>query len=248
MKILSIVEALSGAYFPIPVQNEEESNLIDALTKFLMIYGRVKVIVADNGMTFKGAKLKDFCKELGISLKYTNIYSPSANKAERPHSTLNRALELAKESKEAKSGTVFGHKDLLKFSWTQNSIPITRTKSSPFQIMKGGYPFGLYDGTDELPEELKPNYNNNEFAEQAVSLGLGKAFEKFQTLKKPEALKEGQRVKWTKKQNATRLQRLATVLHDNISSVLVQFDNIKNPEWVRKTDLTKLMEENDDEI
>ena len=54
-------------------------------------------------------------------------------------------------------------------------------------------------------------------------------------------LHEGDRVRWVKRQNATNLEREATVIYDNISSVLVQFDNISSPAWVSKADLTKIV-------
>lgn len=241
MKILSILEGLTGAYFPIPVKNEETRYLIEEMTKFMMIYGRCKTIVADNGKTFASEEFKKFCTSLGINLKFVNIYSPKANKAERPHSTLNRALQLAKESKETKSGTIFGHTDLLKFSWTQNAIPKPRTNHSPFEIIKGGFCYGLYAGSDELPEELHPEYKNNSIAEDAIQVSLAKAYDRFTNHKQPETLNEGDRVRWTKRQNAISLERDATVIYDNISSVLVQFDNISSPAWVAKADLTKII-------
>merc|ERR1739845_305128 len=153
----------------------------------------------------------------------------------------NRALQLAKESKETKSGKTFGHTDLLKFSWTQNSIPKSRTNHSPFEIIKGGFCYGLYAGSDEIPEELHPDYKNNDIAEEAIQLSLAKAYDRFDNRKQPEKLQEGERVRWTKRQNATSLERDATVIYDNISSVLVQFDNINSPAWVSKSELTKII-------
>ena len=241
MKILSILEGLSGAYFPIPLKNEETRYLIEELTKFFMIYGRCKTIVADNGKTFSSDEFRKYCNSLGISLKFVNIYSPKANKAERPHSTLNKALQLAKESKESNNGTIFGHIDLLKFSWTQNSIPKIRTEHSPFEIIKGGYCFGLYTGSDDLPAELQPNFKNNAVAEEAIQASVGRAFDKFTDDKQPELLEKGLRVRWIKKQNATSFEREATVIYDNKSSVLVQFDNFTSPSWVSKSDLTKIV-------
>jgi hypothetical protein len=201
----------------------------------------VKTIVADNGATFIGNDLKKFCKDLGINLKFVNIFSPQGNKAERPHSTLNKALQLAKESKESKSGKTFGHTDLLLFSWTQNSIPKTRTNHSPFEIMKGAFCDGLYDGTDDLPDDLKPKYTNNEFAEEAVNKGLNLAFDKFTDKKTPEMLSPGDNVRWILRRGTANLEREAVVLYDNISSVLVQFKCSDTPKWVRKSDLTKIV-------
>ena len=241
MKILSILESLSGGYFPIPVKNEEASHLIETLTKFMMIYGRVKTIVADNGNTFTGKEMNKFCRDLGINLKFVNIYSPQANKAERPHSSLNKALQLAKESKESKSGKTFGHTDLLMFSWTQNSIPKSRTNHSPFEIMKGAFCDGLYDGTDDLPDDLKPKYTNNEYAEEAINKGLNLAFDKFTDKKQPEMLEAGTKVRWIMKRGTSNFEREAVVLYDNISSVLVQFNCSDTPKWVRKADLTLIV-------
>ena len=85
-------------------------------------------------------------------------------------------------------------------------------------------------------------YKNNEIAESALQTSLSKAYDKFCNQSKPETLEVGTRVIWTKRQAATTFRRQATVIYDNISSVLVQFDDSDSPKWVRKKDLTKVID------
>ena len=107
--------------------------------------------------------------------------------------------------------------------------------------MKGGFCYGLYSGIDDLPEDLQPEFKNNLIAEQAIHASTAKAFDRFSNQNQPEVLEEGTRVRWIKRQNATSFEREATVIYDNTSSVLVQFDSFNSPSWVSKADLAKIV-------
>ena len=113
---------------------------------FLTIFGHVRCIRADNGPSFDSSEFREFCKRLNIRLTFTSIYNPAANRAERPHSQLNRALDLCE-----KEGVKFTSEDLIRFSWTNNLLPKRITKKSPVEILFGGTPSGILD--DDLDEE-----------------------------------------------------------------------------------------------
>ena len=94
---------------------------------------------------------------------------------------------------------------------------------------------------DDVPDDLQPNYTNNALVDEAIARCDLKNYEQFedQSDKIVEMLSPGQRIKWTKCVKTT-LVRTGTVIYDNKSSVLVQFDTLSSPSWVSKRDLTKL--------
>ena len=86
-------------------------------------------------------------------MTFTSIYNPAANRAERPHSQLNRVLNLCE-----KEGVKFTGEDLLRFSWTNNLLPKRITKCSPVEVLFGGVPSGILD--DDLEEECQETKGN----------------------------------------------------------------------------------------
>ena len=153
-KYLSIAEPLSGSYWPLEVENETADELIKKMSIFLTVYGHVRAITADNGSAFISKEFRKFCRDLRIRLKYTAVYNQKANRAERPHSMVNKANLLNLEIK----GKKLSRTQMVEFAWCQNLLPKKRTGHAPVEVIFGGFPKGIFEDPDE--EELSTGDQN----------------------------------------------------------------------------------------
>ena len=127
--ILSIFEPLSGAYFPIPVEDYTSFSVCNALRIFFILRGTPSHIIADNFRAFQG-ELEKFGSLFNIQIHHTSIYKPQGNLAERPHEELNKILRSPFPSDISWVDAV------AKFSLVYNCIPNSTTTLSPFSVLQ----------------------------------------------------------------------------------------------------------------
>ena len=127
--ILSIYEPLSGAYFPIPVEDYTCFSVCNALRLYFILRGTPQYIIADNFRSFQ-SELQDFASLYNIQIHHTSIYKPQGNLAERPHEEINKILRSKFPSDLSWIDAV------AKFSLVFNSIPNATTEISPFSVLQ----------------------------------------------------------------------------------------------------------------
>ena len=237
--ILSILEPLSGYYCPIGVKGEDAESLVNAMSNYFTARGRVNTVTCDNGPAFISERFKSFLKRLGIRLKFTSVYNPQANLSERPHSGINKFLNL-------NSRKQLSREELIRWSWAHNSLPKRRTSHSPAAVVFGAYSYGqfcteLEQGVsmNELSEE-HTKFANNQLAEEALNRTVHNKFEQFDG-REIEQLEPGTCVRWKLKTKLRTIHKAGIVEADAGASVLIELADTGETRWVRKSQLEKLV-------
>ena len=128
---LTILEPLSGAVWSLPTKICNGYELVKLMRIVLQVHGMVARIRPDNAPAFIHGEFAEFCKSHSIELAPIATYNAKANMAERPHSGINRLINLM----ETDSSNI--DEDIFNFIQSYNVLP----KASGFcaiEILKGG--------------------------------------------------------------------------------------------------------------
>ena len=149
---LTVYEPLSGAVWTFPVKLRTGQQLIAIFRIILQVHGKVDAVRPDNAPEFVAGDFAVWCKNHGIQILPVATYNPCSNLAERPHSQINKAINLLE------SNTKNIEEDLFNFAMSHNVLPKRATGGySPLEILKGGFlPKECIDGFSvEAPSHSK---------------------------------------------------------------------------------------------
>ena len=131
---LTVYEPLSGAVWTFPVKLRTGQQLIAIFRIILQVHGKVDAVRPDNAPEFVAGDFAAWCKNHGIQILPVATYNPCSNLAERPHSQINKAINLLE------SNTKNIEEDLFNFAMSHNVLPKRATGGySPLEILKGGF-------------------------------------------------------------------------------------------------------------
>ncbi|GKV48228.1 hypothetical protein SLEP1_g55054 [Rubroshorea leprosula] len=117
-----------------PLSTTTERKIEEFLfNSILCRFGIPKRIIADNGPQFRAAALRSFCKDYGIELSLTSVYTPQSNgQAESANKIVLRGLRTRVIS--AHSNWV---DELNKVLWSCRTTPSSATGETPFSLAYG---------------------------------------------------------------------------------------------------------------
>ena len=119
---LTIRDHFSGYVMFVAVDDETAQNAVNALLRWVGLFGTPRSITSDLGSGFDSAVWRGMCDALRINPSYTSVRNPRANRAERPHRLLRL---LCNESTLSNASDWHGALALATLSWNNSRAAVT---------------------------------------------------------------------------------------------------------------------------
>ena len=130
--LLCVIDAFSKYPHASVVGSTDSETTINKLQELFSMFGLPKVINCDNATSFSSEKFQNWCKSLGIQLKFSMPFSPKTNGlVEKFNSTLKCALKSMKNVKKSLQ------EKLLIILFRYRITPHSTTNTTPSQLMFG---------------------------------------------------------------------------------------------------------------
>ena len=229
---LSILEPLSGAIVSVPHAITSGASVIDSMSVYMQLHGRVSCLRVDNAPQFVSGPLKSFADKNDISIKPSNPYNPPANLSERHHSSINRLINLSFPNFEEAG------QDIFDFCLSYNATPL-KHGFSPYEVLKGQLP------VECLPVEmvndakrLKQPLTAQEIVDKVYDIRGKEVIDKLPTKEKIDNFEIGQKALWNIKLPTGGLKTFnVKIKARNPSSLLCELEHSGRTKWVSKNHL-----------
>lgn len=148
--ILTIVDHYSRYLEAIPLSNITSTTIIKQLNMYFSKFGIARVVLTDNGPSFRSDEFRDYLKNLNIQHRKSSIYYPQSNGLlERIHLSMKNSITSLSEQ-------VFEWSDrLLFFKLHYNASKHAVTQFSPAELFFGreiNIPLNIFDKPKEAEE------------------------------------------------------------------------------------------------
>ena len=149
--MLDIIDVFSKFIFSYVLINKTADEVLIALRKYILSFGKFKKLQIDNGLEFRNTIIKNFCIENDIERIFSPPYQPQANGAvEDVHKTIQKFINDYFYTSDGKNFSI--EKAILDAIEYHNFTKHSSTKYIPWD---------LKDTTDiKLIEEVKNNIKN----------------------------------------------------------------------------------------
>jgi hypothetical protein len=123
-----------------PVTTQDSTTAINFMKSILFSFRVPHSIIIDNGMNFTSREFKNYCKSMGIKLKFASVAHPKTNKqVEKANGLIcngikKRLLAPLEKAKHAWVG------ELPSVLWSLKITPNAATQETPFFLVHGAKP------------------------------------------------------------------------------------------------------------
>jgi transposase InsO family protein len=134
-----------------PVTTQDSKAAINFIKSIVFRFGVPHSIITDNGTNFTSKEFKDYCKGLGIKLKFASVAHPKTNgQVKKANGLICNGIKkrLLAPLEKAKHAWV----DELPFVlWSIRTIPNAATQETPFFLVHGAEAVLSVEITDKAP-------------------------------------------------------------------------------------------------
>ncbi|GKV09734.1 hypothetical protein SLEP1_g21190 [Rubroshorea leprosula] len=151
-----------------PLSTTTEKKIEEFLfNSILCRFGIPQRIIADNGPQFRAAALRSFCKDYGIELSLTSVYTPQSNgQAESANKIVLRGLKTRVIT--ARSNWV---DELNKVLWSCRTTPSSATGETPFSLAYGAEAvIPVEVGLPSVKSDRQDDQNNGQLLKENLDL------------------------------------------------------------------------------
>ncbi|GKU89962.1 hypothetical protein SLEP1_g4030 [Rubroshorea leprosula] len=151
-----------------PLSTTTEKKIEEFLfNSILCRFGIPQRIIADNGPQFRAAALRSFCKDYGIELSLTSVYTPQSNgQAEFANKIVLRGLKTRVIT--ARSNWV---DELNKVLWSCRTTPSSATGETPFSLAYGAEAvIPVEVGLPPIKSDRQDDQNNGQLLRENLDL------------------------------------------------------------------------------
>lgn len=130
---ITIFDQFSKFGFIQPTCNKTGKETMLIIDNFIKIYKKPNIIIADHGLEFNNALVKNYCNNHDIKLHLISIANPKSNAVERFHSAIIEHLRILHSINKNKDLHSNINKAIIAYNNTKHSI----TKLTPCEILFG---------------------------------------------------------------------------------------------------------------
>jgi hypothetical protein len=121
----------------VPVITQDSIAAINFIKSIVFCFGVPHNIITDNGTNFTSKEFKNYCKSLGIKLKFASVAHPKTNgQVEKANGLICNGIKkrLLAPIEKAKHAWV---DELPSVLWSLRTTPNTATQETPFFLVHG---------------------------------------------------------------------------------------------------------------
>ena len=182
-KILVILDVFTKFVKLYPVKRATTESTIRAVDKYIFQFGVPKIILSDNGSNFTSTEWVEHWERRNVELRYTSVYRPASNPAERVMQTLAEAIRMQVHDKNQGAWPSLLQKIEQKINCTEHS-----TTGVPPILLQCRLKPGIFGNTDLKLVDLPELANYRELARNNTIRKLRQREQQFS--KKHNELKE----------------------------------------------------------
>jgi transposase InsO family protein len=137
-----------------PVTTQDLTAAISFIKSIVFHFGVPYSIITDNGTNFTSKEFKNYCKGLGIKLKFTSVAHPKTNgQVEKANGLICSGIKkrLLAPLEKAKSTWV---EELPSVLWSLRTTPNAATQETPFFLVHGAEAVLPVEVTHEAPRVM----------------------------------------------------------------------------------------------
>jgi transposase InsO family protein len=134
-----------------PVTTQDSKVAINFIKSIVFHFGVTHSIITNNGTNFTSKKFKDYCKGLGIKLKFASVAHPKINgQVEKANGLICNGIKkrLLAPLEKAKHSWVY---ELPSVLWSLRTTPNAATQETLFFLVHGAEAVLLVEITHEAP-------------------------------------------------------------------------------------------------
>jgi transposase InsO family protein len=133
------------------VTTQDSTAVINFINSIIFRFGVPHSIITDNGTNFTSKEFKNYCKSMGIKLKFASVAHPKTNgQVEKANGLICNGIKkrLLAPLEKAKHAWV---DELLSVLWSLRTTPNATTQETPFFLVHGAKAMLLVEITHEAP-------------------------------------------------------------------------------------------------
>jgi transposase InsO family protein len=135
-----------------PVTMQDSTTAINFIKSIIFRFGVPHSIITDNGTNFTSKELKNYCKSMGIKLKFASVAHPKTNgQVEKTNGLICNGIKkrLLVPLEKAKHAWV---DELPSVLWSLRTTPNAATQETPFFLVHGAQAVLPVEITHEAPK------------------------------------------------------------------------------------------------
>jgi transposase InsO family protein len=120
-----------------PVTTQDSTAAINFIKSIVFCFGVPHSIITDNGTNFTTKEFKNYCKSLGIKLKFTSVAHPKTNgQVENANGLIYNGIKKRLLAPLEKAKHTWVH-ELPSVLWSLRTTPNAATQETPFFLVHG---------------------------------------------------------------------------------------------------------------